>query len=119
MYVHVTNTPAGGVPDVAVILLDVPFSCSVSLTQAGDALFVQSLSTSLWRINIAGDVNNLTLNGSWSCLYYTCAAPSTRIHAGSPHPAARTRFPSSLCACCALCVLSVCSLCVLKQLPAA
>ncbi len=46
--------------------------CSVSLTPEGDALYVQSLSTSLWRINITGDVHNLTLTGSWSCLYFTC-----------------------------------------------
>ena len=60
----------------------------MSLTPAGDALFVQSLSTSLWRINITGSVDgsgdgNLTLTGAWSCLYYTCSCRAIGVRHSS------------------------------------
>ena len=42
---------------------------SVSVTPGGEALYVQSLSTALWRVAITGNATNVTLTGSWSCIY--------------------------------------------------
>ena len=43
---------------------------SVSLSVAGDALYVQSLSTVLWKVVITGtNASTLFMNGTWSCLY--------------------------------------------------
>ena len=52
----------------------------MSMTETGDALYVQSLSTSLWRIAVAGtvDAGNFSLNGSWSC-FYTFAGTSVTL----------------------------------------
>ncbi len=44
--------------------------CSPSLLPDGSALFIQSASSSLWRIAITStNASNVNLTGDWSCLY--------------------------------------------------
>ena len=52
---------------------------SLSMTEAGDALYVQSRSSLLWRIIVSGtlDAGNFSLNGSWSCFYTSAGSVMT------------------------------------------
>jgi hypothetical protein len=75
------------------------------LTSGADALFVQSMSTTLWRINITGTYPNITLQPHWACFYsYTGSCGHGLRDTRRWHCCACTHTPAQLCDPPCLCV---------------